>query len=363
MLKNTDNIFFTIIIIIILAGLGIFFSASLSVFAKDPLLFKSMILSQVVLGFMGGIVGMVLVSKVNYLFWKKYSALFLALAIITTSLVFIPGLGLMHGGAKRWLDIGPFSFQPVELLKLTYILYFSAWLSWKKNQKNIHFVSYLPIVILSILTVLVLILQPDTKNVILLVVTVSSLLFVSGLAWKKVLIILLIGITMIASVLIFRPYTLDRVKTFLNPSSDPYGSSYQINQGLIAVGSGGISGRGYGKSVQKFGFLPEPQGDSVFAVYAEEFGFVGSATLIIFYLFFVMRGYKIAINAPDNFSKYFCFGIITLIIFQSFLNILSTLGLFPLTGVPLVFISHGGTSLLFTLIALGIMLNISSKKS
>lgn len=152
---------------------------------------------------------------------------------------------------------------------------------------------------------------------------------------------------------------MDRIKTYLNPASDPRGSSYQLQQSLIAIGSGGVFGRGLGQSVQKFSYLPEPQGDSVFAVIGEEFGFFGSMILVILYVFLGVRGYKIALLAPDAFGRYLVVGITTLLIAQSFLNIASLVGLFPLTGVPLVFISHGGTSLCIALCAVGMILNVS----
>lgn len=156
-----------------------------------------------------------------------------------------------------------------------------------------------------------------------------------------------------------RPYVMERIKTFINPSSDPRGSSYQLQQSLIAIGSGGAFGRGLGQSVQKFNYLPEPQGDSIFAVIGEEFGFLGTTLLLTLYVFFAIRGFKIALRAPDTFSRYLVVGLVTLLTAQSFLNIASLVGLFPLTGVPLVFISHGGTALMVALGAVGIILNVS----
>ena len=156
-----------------------------------------------------------------------------------------------------------------------------------------------------------------------------------------------------------RPYLLDRVTTFMHPVGDPTGSGYQIKQSLIAVGSGGWFGRGFGQSVQKFHYLPEPTGDSIFSVAAEEFGFVGSVAIIGLFVLFALRGFHIAARAPDRFGGLTVVGIVILIITQSFLNIASMVGLVPLTGEPLVFISHGGTALLFALAGVGMVLNIS----
>jgi cell division protein FtsW len=176
---------------------------------------------------------------------------------------------------------------------------------------------------------------------------------------EKNIIICLIGFGAITVLAFVRPYVMERIKTFINPSSDPRGSSYQLQQSLIAIGSGGAFGRGLGQSVQKFNYLPEPQGDSIFAVIGEEFGFLGTTLLLTLYVFFAIRGFKIALRAPDTFSRYLVVGLVTLLTAQSFLNIASLVGLFPLTGVPLVFISHGGTALMVALGAVGIILNVS----
>lgn len=205
----------------------------------------------------------------------------------------------------------------------------------------------------------ILLKQPDTKSLILITAAACAMLFVSGVSWKKIAIIISIGIVGIVGLAFVRPYVMERIQTYINPSSDPRGSSYQLQQSLIAIGSGGVFGRGLGQSVQKFSYLPEPQGDSVFAVIGGEFGFFGSSILVVLYVFLAVRGYKIAMLAPDNFSRYLVVGFTTLLIAQSFLNIASLVGLFPLTGVPLVFISHGGTSLAIALIAAGIILNVS----
>ncbi len=185
------------------------------------------------------------------------------------------------------------------------------------------------------------------------------MLFVSGVSWKKIIGIVVIGIAGVVILALFRPYLMSRIKTYINPSSDSQGSSYQLQQGLIAIGSGGIFGRGLGQSVQKFNYLPEPQGDSIYAVIGEEFGFIGSALLVVLYVFLAIRGYKIAMQSRDVFGQYLVIGIVTVLVSQSFLNMASLVGLFPLTGVPLVFISQGGTALFIALFASGIVLNVS----
>jgi cell division protein FtsW len=274
-------------------------------------------------------------------------------------MVFVPGIGSAHGGARRWLNIFGVSLQPVEFLKIGFIIYFSAWLSWAKGRiRDVRF-SILPLIVLLGIIALVLLKQPDTKSVILITITAISMLFVSGTPWKYILGLLVGSIIAFLILVSVKPYLMERVKTFINPNQNGSGASYQLQQSLIAVGSGGLLGRGLGQSIQKFNYLPEPQGDSIFAVIGEELGFLGCTLLICLFLAFAFQGYKIAIHAPDPFSKLFIIGTITMITAQSFMNMASIVGVFPLTGVPLVFVSQGGTALLISLGLMGVILNIS----
>lgn len=357
--KPTDRYFLGIVVLICAIGLFAFVSASLGILAKDESKFYGVLFNQIVFGFVGGGLGLWLTTKIPYLFWRKFAFYIFLLTLILTILVFVPGLGFAHGGAQRWISIGPVSFQPAELLKLGFVIYLATWLAWMhKKQQDVKF-KIIPLLVLLGIVAVILLKQPDTKSLILITVASCGMLFVSGVSWKKIGIILGVGILLLVGLAFWRPYVMDRFKTFINPASDPRGSSYQLQQSLIAIGSGGPFGRGLGQSVQKFSYLPEPQGDSVFAVIGEEFGFFGSAILVILYIFLAIRGYKIAMHAPDNFGRYLVVGIVTLLTAQSFLNITSLVGLFPLTGVPLVFISHGGTSLFIALVSVGIILNVS----
>lgn len=360
--KKVDKPFLILTVIILCCGLLFFLSASLGVLAKNESKFYSILFSQLVLGVGGGLLGLFLVSKIPYTFWKKYSPYLFIFGIILTTLVFIPSLSLSHGGATRWITFGFFSFQPAEILKITYIMYFSAWLSWFIKRKNEKGMSIFVVVLLFFTSASVLVMQPDTKSLILIVLSSIGIFFVSGIPMKKILIIFLVAIIGFSALVATKPYLRDRVQTFMNPASDPRGSSYQIQQSLIALGSGGMFGRGFGQSVQKFSYLPEPQGDSIFAVIGEEFGFLGTISIVILFLLFTLRGLYIANRAPDMFSKLLVTGLTILISAQSFLNMAALSGVFPLTGVPLVFISQGGTSLMFSLIAVGIILSISRQQ-
>ena len=357
--RSVDKIFLGLVITLAIIGILMFISASLGVLAKNEAKFYGVLFNQIALGVIGGVAVMVGCMRLDYKIWRKYSFIIFVTSIVLTLLVFVPGLGFKHGGAQRWLSLGPISLQPAEFLKIGFVIYFAAWLSWVKHRKQDFKFGILPLVILLGIIAAVLFKQPDTKSFILIVVAGCAMLFASGVSWKYIAGLALVAMIGLGSLAMFTPYLKDRVKTFLDPSHDISGSSYQLNQSMIALGSGGVFGRGYGQSIQKFSYLPEPQGDSIVAVVGEEFGFLGSTLLILLFVAFALRGLRIAARAPDLFSRLLVTGIVILLIAQSFLNIASIVGVFPLTGVPLVFISHGGTSLLLALAAVGIVLNIS----
>ena len=357
--KKIDKIFLIIVLLLIFFGLAMFVSASLGILTRSSHTFYSVLISQLVLGLGFGLIGMYISMKVNYKFWQRYSLIIFIGSILLTASVFLPHVGLTHLGAERWIKLGPVSFQPVEVLKFGFVIYFAAWLSWVKNRVQDFRFGILPLSLMLAIIALILFKQPDTKSFILIAITGMSMLFISGVPIKYILGIGLGSIVVLGFLVSFTPYLQGRVKTFLNPAHDPQGASYQIQQSLIALGGGGVFGRGYGQSIQKFSYLPEPQGDSIFAVLGEEFGFVGTVTTIFLYLLFILRGLRIANNSPDLFSRLLVSGIVILIGAQSFMHIASVVGVFPLTGVPLVFMSHGGTSFTIDLMAVGIILSIS----
>lgn len=358
--NNIDKIFFGIVAALVIVGVIIFTSASLGIYAKNEAKFYGVIFSQFVLGLVGGFAFLFICMKIPYKFFKKHALILFISSIVLTALVFVPGLGQSHGGARRWVNILGYSFQPVEFLKVGFIIYFAAWLSWAKEKVREPLFSIVPLIIMLGIIGGVLIKQPDTKSIILMTTTAIVMLFISGTPIKYILSVFGIAIIALFILISFKPYLKERINTFINPNENGQSSSYQLQQSLIAVGSGGILGRGLGQSIQKFNYLPEPQGDSIFAVVGEELGFLGCSVLILLYLAFILRGYRIAIrNAPDSFAKLLVIGFVTIITAQSFMNIASIIGVFPLTGVPLVFISQGGTALLISLGMIGVILNIS----
>ncbi len=359
---HRDTFFLGIIATLLLVGIFLFISASLGILESSSVKFKSILFNQLVFGIGGGIIALFVAERIDYKFWRKYSFFIYVASIILTALVFVPGLGFAHGGASRWLAIGGFSFQPVEVLKVGYIMYFSAWLSsLKARGDKIDWPTIMPLAITTLIALGILIKQPDTKNIILLALVSGVLLFIGGISWKKIGIIFGGSLLVLTILVMAKPYLRERIHTFLDPEKDPQGSSFQIRQSLIAIGSGQIFGTGLGQSVQKFTSLPEPQGDSIFAVAGEEFGFLGTTAIVILFVMFALRGLRIARRAPDTFSSFLVTGFVVLIVSQSFMNIAALIGLFPLTGVPLVFISHGGSALLIALATVGIILQISGK--
>jgi cell division protein FtsW len=315
---------------------------------------------QMIFGLLPGVIGCLVAMRMPYERLRHFAPHMLALSIILLILVFVPGIGAEFGTSQSWIGIGNFSFQPSELVKLTFLIYLAAWLE-KRSRSELKSVSEGLAPFLTVLGViaLLLILQPDTGTLGIIVITAMLVYFIGGAPISHLLGLGLIGAGAMAVLVKLSPYRADRVLTFLHPELDPLGVGYHINQALLAIGSGGIFGRGYGHSLQKFQYLPEVAGDSIFAVMAEEMGFVLVSVFIIFYLVFLFRGFKIAEQAPDAFGRYLVIGIMTWFGIQAFVNIGAMVGIMPITGVPLPFVSYGGTALAISLTAAGVVLNVS----
>lgn len=357
--KKVDTLFLLTVLTLMIGGFFIFSSASLGLLARTQSLFKSVTLNQAVFGLIGGSLAMYINSRIPYRIWKKFALPIFVLSIVAMLLVFVPDLGFSHGGARRWIDLGFVNFQPSEIYKIAFVIFFAGWLSNVKNKVKTVKYGTIPFLVLIIISAGLLLSEPDTATFGVVIITGLVMYVTAGARFRDLLLVFVAGIIGLIILAFARPYVMDRIETFINPANDPTGSGYQIQQSQIAIGSGGITGRGFGQSVQKFNFLPEPIGDSIFAVAAEEFGFIGSVAIIFLYVFFAFRGLKIATKAPDSFGGLLATGIVILIITGSMINISSMLGLFPVSGIPLLFISHGGTALFFTLAEAGIILNIS----
>lgn len=304
---------------------------------------------------------------------KKLAPIFLAVNIVLLIFVFLPVIGTEFWGAKRWVSIGGKTIQPSEFLKLTSILYVASLISNKLSNKpkkagvNISRKSgnnlievFLPFFILLCIIGLFLVFQRDLGTLGIIIVALLTIYFLSETpVWHTMLStsIMIIGA---ASLIIFEPYRVKRFLVFLNPEVDPLGIGFQLRQSLIAIGSGGFFGNGLGMSTQKFGFLPQAMSDSIFAILGEELGFLGGIILISLFLYFLWLGLQVANNSNDKFGKLAAVGISTWITFQAFVNIMSSIGMFPLTGIPLPFLTYGGSHIITELAACGILLNIGS---
>jgi len=306
-----------------------------------------------------GLVLLYIFSKIDYRFWAKISPILLILSIGLLIAVFLPGVGFKHNGAARWINLGFTNLQPSEPIKLALILFLASWFEKKGNDVRDLYRGTLPfLAIVGVIAGLVLI-QPDMGTASVIVSTAGIMFLVAGASVTHLIGLVMAGAAAMWGLIVVEPYRMARLTIFLNPSTDSTGAGYQIRQALVAIGSGGIFGLGFGRSIQKFNYLPEAATDSIFAIISEELGLIRAGMIVFIILLFVLRGYKIAKEAPDTYARLVATGITTWVAAQSFINILAILGLMPLTGVPLPFISYGGTSLVMLLAACGILLNIS----
>lgn len=309
-----------------------------------------------------GLILIYFIRKIDYKLYYKYSNIILLGSFILLVLVLIPGLGQVRNGSRSWFGIGSLGIQPSELAKISLIIFTAKYLS--KSEKTIKFFKNgtLPILLIIFLFFGLIMLEPDFGTGMVIVMSLMFMLFISNIKLSFFGIMSTLGLGGIVALIIIAPYRLARILSFLNPWSDPLGSGFQIIQSLYAIGPSGLFGKGLGNSVQKHFYLPEPQTDFIFAIISEEFGFLGIMILSILFLTLFYNTIKISLNQKDLFAKYLSFGLIIEIIFQTILNISVVIGLVPVTGVTLPFISYGGSSLLISMISIGIILNISRKK-
>lgn len=314
---------------------------------------------QVENGLIFGVLGFAAAYFVNYQRYRSFALIFLAVNIILLALVFT-GLGIKSGGANRWLRLGPVTFQPAELLKLTFIMYLAAWFSKGGSGRDSKRGGGLIVFIVAAGIVgALLALQPTTSTAFILLASGLAIYFLSGAPVRHVAGLITIGAVSFAVLIYITPYRLDRIRTFLDPQRDAAGLSYHVNEAVTTIKSGGATGIGFGQSKEKIGNLPAPIDDSIFAIIAQELGFAGAGILIALFAAFSIRAFWIARRVRDRFGQLLLVGFGTVIALQSIVNIGAISGLFPLTGVPLPFISYGGTALFTFLTMSGVMVNIS----
>lgn len=360
-----DRILFGLIFLIVIFGLLMVASAGViygNARFEDPYFFFKQQFVGVILGF----AALFVLQKVDYHIFRKISFFGYIGALILLVAVLVSASGVSAYGAQRWISLGSITIQPAEGVKLAMILYIAAWCAGKGVRQIRDFIEgFVPFIIILGVPCFLLILQPDVGTTGMVVIISMMIFFLAGARMQHIATMIVGGIMMLAILIGSSQYRLARFTTFLSPDSDVLGASYQIKQALIAVGSGGLWGRGLGLSHQKGLYLPEPVGDSIFAIIAEELGLIGSTLLMLAFIVMAWRIFRVARNAPDMFGRLIAGGVGVWVIGQAMMNIAAITGLIPLTGITLSLISFGGTSMVFMLAGLGIVLNISrqSQKS
>ncbi|MBE6155831.1 MAG: putative lipid II flippase FtsW [Firmicutes bacterium] len=361
-MKKDGKYLFAIIVIIALFGSVMIYSAS-SIWAQykfnDGFHYAKLQLFFLIVS----IIAMMIVSKIDYQIYKKYANLILLGCFILLVLVLIPGIGMVRNGSRSWFAIGPVGMQPSEFAKVGLIIFLAKYLA--KNQKTLNDIKKSIFPVLGVIMIFfgLIMLEPDFGSAMVIVLTLMVIIFSSGVKLSFFASLGVLGLIGVAVLIVIAPYRLKRIVSFLNPWTDPLGSGYQIIQSLYAIGPGGLFGLGFGNSIQKQFYLPEPQTDFIFSIISEEFGFMGVLMVTFAFGFMYYQIIKISLKQTDLFAKYLSFGLGTQIILQALLNLCVVVGLIPVTGVTLPFISYGGSSLLVSMASIGIILNISRKNS
>lgn len=356
---KVDKILLTAIIILSIFGIVMIYSAS-SIWSEYKFHDSFHYLKYQTIFFLIGFIIMMIVSKIDYKLYYENANKIIFICIILLILVLIPGIGSIRNGSRSWFGIGPLGIQPSEFAKLGLIIFTSKYLTNNKNELKSYKKGVFPILGITFFIFGLIMLQPDMGTGAILVMSIIALLFVAGVNMKFFLYLGILGVVGIIILIVIAPYRMDRITSFLNPWNDPLGTGFQIIQSLYAIGPGGLLGTGFLNSIQKHFYLPEPQTDFIFSIIAEEFGVVGAFIVVGLFSIILYRGVKIALNTKDHFAKYLCLGMTFQIIFQAIMNLMVVIGMIPVTGVTLPFLSYGGSSLLISMTSMGILLNVSA---
>ncbi len=354
-----DSWFIILLGFIVFLGLVFLTSASavvgLNTFGSNTFF----LVHQLLMGVLPGVILFVFLSYFDYRNLRKIALPFLIFSLILLGLVFVPGIGLSRGGSRRWIALFGLSFQPAELVKLTLIIYLAALFNARQKKIKTWTGGFVPLMVIFLVIAGFIVAQKDMGTLIIIFLITLAVYFLAGGRWLHLMILFGSAAVGFLLMIVSAPYRMQRFLTFFYPALDPLGIGYHVNQALIAIGSGGIFGVGLGHSLQRFLYLPEAYGDSIFAVMGEELGFLATTAVIILFIFLVMRGLKIVKAAPDFFGRLLASGILSWFVFQIMINLGAMLHLFPLTGVPLPLVSYGGSSMMVFLAAFGIVVNIS----
>lgn len=314
---------------------------------------------QLFFGILPGLALLIIFARINYKTWEKIAMPIFIFSIILLILVFIPQLSYGHGGANRWLHTGLFSIQPSEIAKLGFIIFLAAWFKQKKEDiQNFHY-TFLPFLMyLCIMTILIA-LEPDIGTLSVIIITALAIYWVANAKFIHIISLILICLLIFFVLIKAAPYRMARITTFINPQYDTQYTSYQINQSILAIGAGGWFGQGFGLSKQKYQYLPEAAGDSIFAIIAEELGFVFTSLFVLLYIYFIIMMFQIARKSFDGFGKFTAVGIAVWLAYQGLINMGAMVKIMPLTGLPLPFVSYGGSAMIVSMVAIGILINVS----
>lgn len=361
-IQRSDHLLSLTVFALIAFGLIMIYSVSkyLSLQLTDGASDKYFVLDQLkALGL--GIVAWLVFQNIDYRLWRKYSGWMLIISLALLLMVFLFG----HSGstgAQRWINIFGFRFQPAEIVKLTFLIYLSGWFSKKIEHKEEINKSFWFFIIIVALISFFLLEQKDLGTLSVILGIAAGIYFAAGASISYLGLAGLLGAGLFYLAVRKESYRMERILAFLNPNSGTLSTSYHVRNALIAIGSGGLFGLGFGQSRQKYLYLPEAHTDSIFAIIAEELGFIGAGLVVAAFIFLAIRGFRIAQESADVFGRLLAVGIVVWIIFQAFVNIAAMLSLIPLTGIPLPFISYGGSNLVVSLAAVGILLNISKNR-
>lgn len=359
-MRDARRSIFVIVLVLIAIGIVMIYSAS-AIYAYSNMNDSMYFLKRHLIYIAAGIAMMFAVMSVDMERLRSYAKPMMLLSIFLLLLVLIPHIGKEISGARRWFRAGLLNFQPSEFAKLAAIIYFADFASRKKNMLKSFVFGYVPAIVVLGITVGLVLLEPDLGTAVTISVIVMMMLFVSGVRTSHIATTVLASLPVLYFLLFSVPYRRKRIMVFLNPWADKKGTGFQIIQSFVALGSGGLFGVGLGQSRQKLFYLPASHTDFIFSIIGEELGFVGTASIVILFVLLTWQGMKIAFRAPDLFERLVSFGIISLIAFEAIFNIGVTAGALPTKGLPLPFISYGGSGLIFHLAAIGILLNISRR--
>lgn len=356
--NKPDYVLLAVVFALLIIGITMVYSASMVsaeynfadtfYYVKRQLLFAGV-----------GVIGMFFIMMVPYGTWKKYAKIILLGCFILLLLVLIPGIGMVRGGAQSWIGIGAFSIQPSEFMKLGLIIFLATYLATNQKYITSFKKGFLPSLILIFSAFGLIMLQPDLGTGVVLVLTCMIMVFAAGARLSHFFGLAALGLIGFVFLILSAPYRISRITAFLNPWENPLGEGFQIIQSLYAIGPGGLMGVGLGDSLQKYFYLPEPQTDFIFAILAEELGFIGGIAVIGLFLLLLWRGIKVSLESPDQFGRFLALGIVAMLAIQAMINISVVIGLIPVTGITLPFLSYGGSSLTLTLCSVGVLLNIS----